>query len=412
MTMFNEPKFSEDIGVEREIGARRIERRLGKTATYGLFDCDCACAAPPDYSGLANASEESAQIMADLGREQLAEARRQYDLNRETADRVAQSQLELMDQTKAQGDDYYSHWKANAQPLETALADEAAAAGTEAKQQEAVDRAVADAQGGYTRALNQALRQGRRYGLNPAATTGAMAVMQAQNTAGAATAAREKEKALGYAKKLDVAGLLRGMTGASQGAYSVANQSGNSAVANQMAPGQALQSGMAAGASTVGSGRQLLQSGLGTILGSQTDIARINAQMAMSGDDGFGSLLGGLGALGQGLGAMGVSFSSSKKLKTAKRKTDAVLRGVRNLDIEDWKYKKGVADEGRHTGPYAEDVRREFGDLAAPGGKVLDMISMQGIMLKAIQELADEVDQLGGKKKRGRTIDGKARRVS
>lgn len=411
MTMFNEPTFSEDIGVEREIGARRIERRLGKTATYGLFDCDCACAAPPDYSGLANASEESAQIMADLGREQLAEARRQYDLNRETADRVAQSQLELMDQTKAQGDDYYSHWKANAQPLETALADEAAVAGTEAKQQEAVDRAVADAQGGYTRALNQALRQGRRYGVNPAATTGALAVMQAQNTAGAATAAREKEKALGYAKKLDVAGLLRGMTGASQGAYSVANQSGNSAVANQMAPGQALQSGMAAGASTVGSGRQLLQSGLGTILSSQTAISEANARMAMGGDDGFGAMLGGLGSLGQGLAAMGVGFSS-KKVKTAKRKTGAVLRGVRNLDIEDWKYKKGVADEGRHTGPYAEDVRREFGDQAAPGGKVLDMISMQGIMLKAIQELADKVDQAGGKKRRGRTIEVKARRVS
>lgn len=371
-----------------------LKRKLLPFVGYrGLFDCDCACAAPPDYSGLANASEESARIMAKLGREQLAEARRQYDLNREIADRVVQAQLGIMDQTRQQGEDYYQHWRDTAVPLEQSLSREATEAGSEAKQQEAVDRAVADANEGYTRALNQAMRQGRRYGLNAPAQTGVLAVAQAQNTAAAANAAREREKALGYAKRLDVAGLMRGMTGASTGAYGVATGAGNAAVQNQMAPGQALQQGMAAGASMIGSGRSMLQGGLSNILDSQTKISVIDERMARSGNDGFGAMLGGLGSLGMGLGSMGVTFSS-EKLKTDKRKAMPVLDGVRNLEIGDWKYKKGVADEGRHIGPYAEDVRREFGDAAAPNGKVLDMISMQGIALKAIQELSDKVEKL------------------
>lgn len=383
---------------------RKLELRMGKVACYGLFDCDCACAAPPDYSALAGASEESAKIMAELGREQLAEARRQYELNRAVAEPVVQAQLGLMEQARQQGDQYYQHWQETAQPLERSLADEAAAAGSEARQQAAVDSAVADARAAYTNALNQAIRQGLRYGVSAPVQTGAMAVTQAQNQASAATAAREREKALGYAKKLDVAGLMRGMTGASQGAYGVALNSGNSAVQNQMAPGQDIQAGLARGAATIGSGRQLLQGGLGQILGAQTDIARINAQMAMSGNDAFGSLLGGFGALGQGLAYMkaaGLFGGSSKEYKTSKRNVGEVLDRVRNLKVEDWKYKKGVADEGRHVGPYAEDVRREFGDKAAPGGRVIDLISMQGITLKAIQELADKVDRLSKSKKRG-----------
>lgn len=386
----------------------------------GLFDCDCACAQAPDYSSTAAATEKSAQIMADLGREQLAESRRQYDINKETADRVVAAQLGIMDQTQQQGQDYYDYMVSQQRPVERALNDEAMDAGSESRQQVAADKAVADSQGGYTRAINQAIRQGRRYGVDPIATTGVMAVQQAQNTAAAAGVAREKEKNLGYAKKLDVAGLYRGLPGASTAAYSASTNAGNSAVQNQMAPGAALQSGMAAGANTVGQGQQLnLQGNLG-ILNAQTSFANsqnaMYSQMGDSGLGGLGSALGGFASLASAAktaGGWGALFAgSSKAIKTKKRKIAAVLEGVRNLDVERWQYKKGVADGGEHVGPYAEDVRREFGDKAAPGGKVLDMISMQGIMLKAIQELDQKVDRVAGMKTgRRRVIEGTAKRV-
>ena len=64
---------------------------------------------------------------------------------------------------------------------------------------------------------------------------------------------------------------------------------------------------------------------------------------------------------------------------------------MRRLSVESWKYKKGIADEGDHIGPYAEDVQREFGDRVAPGGKVIDMISMIGVNLAALQALDSKV---------------------
>lgn len=224
----------------------------------------------PDYTPVANASKESAQIAADLGREQLAESRRQYDTSKPIADRVVNAQIATMNDTAAQGKDYYDYMVSQQRPVEGALNTEAMAAGSDTRQQEAVDRAVADSNGGFTRSINQAMREGRRYGVDAIANTGVMAVQQAQNTAAAATGARDKEKALGYAKKLDVAGLYRGLPGASTGAYSVSTNAGNSATQNTMAPGNALVAGMGQGDNTIVNGRTILQNGLGSVLNAQT----------------------------------------------------------------------------------------------------------------------------------------------
>jgi len=122
----------------------------------------------------------------------------------------------------------------------------------------------------------------------PPAMTGTMAVQQAQGTAAAAGAAREREKTLGYAKKMDVAGLYRGLPGASQGAYGVALNAGNSANQNQQSPGNALIAGMGtAGNMTIAGQGQRLQ-GLGNVLNAQTNYA-LNAG---SQNNGFGALLG------------------------------------------------------------------------------------------------------------------------
>lgn len=311
-------------------------------------------AAPaPDYAPMAQASEKSAQIMADLGNKQLTEAQRQYDTNLAVAKPVADAQLGIMQQTKQQGDEYFNYWKSKAQPVENALNAEAMAAGSDQKQQEAVDRAVADSQGGFTRSINQTLRQARRYGINPVLTGGDIVAGQGQATAAAATGARDKEKQLGFAKKMDVAGLYRGMPGASTGAYSVANSSGNSAVGNTMAPGGALMAGMGQGASTIGSGRSMLQSGLGSVLGAQTSYAGMvtNANIANAQYQNQSDPM--MNIIGQGIGAWaGGGF----KLSDRRAKENIALVGVDDatgINLYEFNY---LGDDRRYRGVMADEV--------------------------------------------------------
>lgn len=71
-----------------------------------------------------------------------------------------------------------------------------------------------------------------------------------------------------------------------------------------------------------------------------------------------------------------------------------VTRKLTRLDNDVWEYKEGVADEGVHAGPYAEDVQREFGDDVAPGGKMIDMRRMGAINRQAVDELEQQVAML------------------
>jgi hypothetical protein len=66
-------------------------------------------------------------------------------------------------------------------------------------------------------------------------------------------------------------------------------------------------------------------------------------------------------------------------------------RKLTRLDNDVWEYKEGVADEGVHAGPYAEDVQREFGDDVAPGGQMIDLKRMGAINRQAVDELEQQV---------------------
>lgn len=80
---------------------------------------------PPDYTPVADASRESAEIAARLGRDQLEEARRQYEQNMSIARPVVDAQLDIMRQTTEQGRDYYEYGK-TFRPLEQQMLSQAA----------------------------------------------------------------------------------------------------------------------------------------------------------------------------------------------------------------------------------------------------------------------------------------------
>lgn len=248
----------------------------------------------PNYQPLADASAESAKIMADLGYAQLDENASQYAQTQALLQPILSTQLANMQQTAAQGQDYYDYLKQYQRPAEIALFNEGMQAGSAEMQESAAARAMADMRAGTTQQQNQLIRQGLRYGWSPAkiqAMAQRAAGENASREAAGANAARERERNMGWAKKLDVAGLYRGLPGASAGAYSVSTNAGNSAAQNQLAASGQYMSGLYQGANTIGSGLEMQNQGLSSILGAQS--SAYNAGVSNSGLDIGGLLQGG-----------------------------------------------------------------------------------------------------------------------
>lgn len=346
----------------------------------------------PDYTPLANASKDSAEVMAQLGREQLDESKRQYELNRAAIAPIVSTQKQIMDESLAQAQDYNTYNKTTFRPIEQRLAQEAQDFSTAGAREGFARKAVSDLEQAQANESAQADREMFASGINPNSSRFAglkriQSITNAGARAGAATKARETADALGWAKSLDVAGLGRNLPGASSSAYQVATGAGSSAAGNQIAPSGQLLGGMAQGAATIGQGQSNYINGLSTIAGLQTG----NYRAALNDDGG----LGGLGSLLGGAASLYTAISSEEeKEDKTPINAEVITKGLERVPVEAWRYKEGVADEGEHIGPYAEDVQREFGDAAAPGGKMIDLVTMNGIALAGVKELNSRVKKL------------------
>lgn len=259
-----------------------------------------------------------------------------------------------------------------------------------------VGTAVADSRAGYTQALGQIARQGLRYGLSPealASQSGALGLQSASQTASAANTTRNagiddyrtrvagnrdmrqadflknyglkkstrdmriQDESLSWAKSLDVAGLAKGMPGASQGAYSLANQSGNSAVSNMMAPSQALMTGIAQGNSTIMQGQGQKVQGLGSVLNSQT-----SAYNSGQGGESFGSILGGIGGLAAGAAKIAPLFMASDR--RLKENIVTAGYGPHGLTLYEFNY---IGHDQRYRGVMADEVEQVMPEAVSVG---------------------------------------------
>lgn len=77
----------------------------------------------------------------------------------------------------------------------------------------------------------------------------------------------------------------------------------------------------------------------------------------------------------------------------------AALEAIKKTKIYNWLYKKGKGDSGEHNGPMAQDVNRTMGEEAAPDGTKIDLTSMNGNNMAAIQALSDKQDEMMGSEK-------------
>lgn len=215
----------------------------------------------PDYSG-----------MEALGREQLQFARDQYNEMKPLAQAVANSQIAAQKQQMDQAKEYYDYQVNTFRPVEQGLVRDALNFNTENYREQLASQAAADTARAFGNAEDVTARSLARRGVGPG--SGNAMAMQNQNTlalasarAGAATGARNQAEQMGYARRLEVTGLGRGLSGAANAAYAGATNAGSAGINTSMAPGTQLMQGMSQAGNT-----------MGTILNNQT--SQFNAGQA------------------------------------------------------------------------------------------------------------------------------------
>ena len=255
---------------------------------------------PPDYTPVANASREAAEINAQLGREQLAfyrdQAEKDRAFNQTVADRLSKTQ-DFADQASQED---RARYKEVYQPLEDQLVKDA----NEYNSADRLDRDTGRAQAGVAQQFaaqrNNAAQRLEAFGVDPtstryAALDSAMGGQEAAAKAAAANQTAITNEAMGRALRSEAINVGRGMPGQSVAFGQLGIQAGNSAANTQLATTMT-------GANTMGTPVQyggLQNQAIGTWgntlnMGYQNQIAAYNAENNQS--SGWGSVLGaGLG---------------------------------------------------------------------------------------------------------------------
>lgn len=283
---------------------------------------------PPDYSG-----------MEALGREQLEFSKQQYAEMKPLAQRIADQQMASQEQQMQQAQDYYKYQQETFRPLEQGLVRQAQEYDTEANRERIASQAAADTARAFGTAEGMTSRNLARRGVGPG--SGNAMAMQNQNAlslasarAGAMTGARTQAEQLGYARKLDVTGLGRGLAGASTAAYGGATSAGTAGMGTSMAPGNQYMGGL----SNVGTT-------YGNILTNQTSQYNtgVNANAEIT-----GALVG--------AGTTAAFKYSDRRLKENIQEVGRDERTM--LPLYEFEYKNGSGK--RYLGVMADDVEKRF----------------------------------------------------
>ena len=382
------------------------------------------CKDAPDTSGM----NAAAIANAEVARETLAWYKEKDAADKPMKQKLADVAYEVADQqlksskaNDALAADYADYNKTTFRPLEQGIVADAQDYDTPEKRNAAATAAMADTNKAFAQTNDAAARRLAANGINPGSTR-AMSVMQGQDVnqavanAGAAFNARKGVETIGYARKMDAANLGRGLASSQATSAQVALSAADKAVANTNAP-----------LTAANQGAQIYSQGMNTVTNANQSAGNLYGSQANIQQAGGGG--GGLDALGNVVGQFAGSTAGSAKiagwLSDENMKEDITtaspeqaLKEVTDTPVSKWKYAPsklaeagipmGPEMEGEHTGPMAQKVNATMGEEAAPGGKKIDLISMNGKSMLAIQALDKKVNKLakmieGGKIKAGAT---------
>lgn len=362
----------------------------------------------PDYSGMNNAAEANAQI----SKEALEWYKQVYAENAPAREKAADYAYQVADQQLASSKlndsiskDYWDYQKSTFRPLEQGIVTDAQNYDTEARREAKADQATADVGMQVALAQQAQNRDLARKGVMPGsgkmlAMSSQMALGEAAAKAGAANKAREQVELQGYARKMDAANLGRNLASSQATSAGVALNAGNSAVNNAGVP--LAQSNAAV--QTAGQGFNTAISANNSAGGIYGNMAQLQMQNN-SQDSGIWGALGGVAgqfagsSAGSSLISKGIMAMSDKNAKKNVKPVsdEQALDAVKSTPVSSWDYKPGQGDGGSHVGPMAQHVQKTMGEQAAPGGKQVDLITLNGVNMAATAALARKVDKLSKK---------------
>jgi len=368
----------------------------------------CSSSAPAPDPNIGNAAMANVQISKDMleyYREKDAESKPARDAAIALALDQAKVQTETSKKQNDMADETYAYTKNTFRPLEQKIAADALGYDTAERRDAEAAQAQADigSAGDATRATlarEVASRGGDVNSGNFTASLSNFGVREAAAKAGAGNQARKNVETVGAAKVADAAALGRGIASTNATQTQLGLQAGNSAVGNAQVPGN-ITNQQVAGMNATGSAAAGVNSSAGNLL-----LGQYNAVNSAGNNDASMSTLGQLG--GAAIASKSLWGFSDKNMKKDRKpvKPSLSMAGIRKTGIESWKYKKGSpGDDGgkTHTGGMAQSIRKNLGDDTAPGGKVVDMISLAGHTMNAIKDIDKRLLRLEDAKPRRNT---------
>ena len=351
------------------------------------------CSDSPDYSGMNRAAEANAEVAREALKWYQTAYQEQAPLREQAAAKanaVSDAQMASMQQNDAISKDYWDYQQNTFRPVERSIVDAAQTYDTEARREQKAGEAIADVQQQIDASLGQQMRQLTRMGVNPndgkfAAMSNQMSMAGALGKAQAAAKAREGVELQGYARKMDAANLGRNLASNQATSAGVALNAGNNAAATGQMPLTQAQNATSQAAQ-----------GFNTAIQGNNSAGNIYGQVAQMQSQDSG-ILGALGTVAGGWASGGFKMPTSDKnaKKDIKPVTDEqALASVEKTPVSQWTYKKGEGDGETHIGPMAQHVKATMGEQAAPGGKQIDLITMNGMNMAAIAALSRKVDKL------------------
>ena len=352
--------------------------------------------APAPDPAIARAAErqnELSQEWMDFSKKTYAEQSKRQEYVDELTKQVTNQQMLMQDSAYQWAQEDRGRYKSIFQPMEDQYAKDAQNWDSAGRQDKMSAEAKADVLNNAAQQREASQRNMTAMGVDP--TSGRFAGVNrsgeaatALAAAGAENTARNQVRAQGAAMRADAINMGKGLPSQAAGSAGLGLTMGNSALSGNM------------GAASMAAGNTgLMTAGFGGAMSGYANQASIlnqqyQGQLAawqtknQSSSNNFGAMMGGAGSMaGMGMSMM----QSSEEYKQNKTPVRGALKAINNLRVEQWDYKDGRGDGGRHIGAYAEDFQRETG---RGDGKSIPVIDAIGVNMKATQELSEQVEQV------------------
>lgn len=339
---------------------------------------------------------QAAQAQTALGHEWLAFSKEQFGVankRQEGIDKlvkgVAEGQITAQNNANKWATEDRQRWKTIFQPLQDKFIKKANDWDSADRQAQAASEARADVMSNAALQQDQVRRTMEARGVNPdsgqyAGTQRAVSMETGLAAAGAQNNARNQLRKEAMALQGDALNIGNGLPSQANQSLGIGVGAGSAASGNTIAAGENWRNNigiMNAGYGGAMTGYNNAASQFGNIYSNRVDM--LNASDKMRADS-MNGIAGGIGSI---FGAL----ISDEDAKENKKPAKGILQAVKNMRVEEWDYKDGEGDGGRHVGTYAQDFQRETG---MGDGKTINVIDALGVTMGAVKELANKVDKL------------------